>query len=101
MKIASMIVTRICLSSADGTNDNFKSAATLFGSGTIHYRRALIWATSTTLCGLFSAYFFRRIAGGVFSWKEPRGRSTGDELTVRYGCRFHRITAYEDWHDNF
>lgn len=35
----------------NGANDNFKGVATLFGSGTADYRRALAWATITTLTG--------------------------------------------------
>ena len=36
---------------ANGANDNFKGVATLFGSGTTSFRRALTWATVTTLAG--------------------------------------------------
>lgn len=39
------------LAFSNGANDNFKGVATLFGSGTADYRRALIWATITTLAG--------------------------------------------------
>lgn len=36
---------------ANGANDNFKGVATLHGSGVLSYRRALAWATITTLAG--------------------------------------------------
>jgi PiT family inorganic phosphate transporter len=36
---------------ANGANDNFKGVATLHGSGALPYRRALAWATLTTLAG--------------------------------------------------
>ena len=36
---------------ANGANDNFKGVATLFGSRTTDYRKALGWATITTLAG--------------------------------------------------
>ncbi|MBT4740885.1 MAG: inorganic phosphate transporter, partial [Rhodospirillaceae bacterium] len=36
------------LAYANGANDNFKGVATLFGSATADYRRALLWATVTT-----------------------------------------------------
>lgn len=39
------------LAYANGANDNFKGVATLFGSGTTDYRRALWWATGTTFLG--------------------------------------------------
>ena len=40
---------------ANGANDNFKGVATLFGSGTTSYRRALVWASLTTLAGSAAA----------------------------------------------
>src|SRR5947209_16652858 len=36
---------------SNGSNDNFKGVATLYGSGTASYRKALAWATVTTLAG--------------------------------------------------
>src|SRR5262249_33243767 len=44
-----------CLAYANGSNDNFKGVATLFGSGTVHYRGALLWATVATLLGSLTA----------------------------------------------
>ncbi len=45
------------LAFANGANDNFKGVATLFGSGTTNYRRALIWANVTTALGSVAAVF--------------------------------------------
>jgi PiT family inorganic phosphate transporter len=42
----------------NGANDNFKGVATLFGSGTAGYRKALWWATATTLLGSLTALLF-------------------------------------------
>ncbi len=42
---------------ANGANDNFKGVATLFGSGVVDYRKALWWATATTLAGSVTAFF--------------------------------------------
>lgn len=39
----------------NGANDNFKGVATLFGSGTTSYRKALAWGTLTTLAGSVTA----------------------------------------------
>lgn len=36
---------------SNGSNDNFKGVATIYGSGTASYRTALAWATVTTLLG--------------------------------------------------
>lgn len=55
--IAILAVAAICLAFANGANDNFKGVATLYGSGTLSYRRALIWATVTTLLGSLTAVF--------------------------------------------
>lgn len=41
----------LLLAWSNGANDNFKGVATLYGSGTTTYRKALAWATLTTLAG--------------------------------------------------
>ena len=54
---------------SNGGNDNFKGVATLYGSRTTTYRRALAWATATTLAGSLLTLV---LAGGlvkVFSAK--------------------------------
>ncbi|MBI4951524.1 MAG: inorganic phosphate transporter [Myxococcales bacterium] len=43
------------LALANGSNDNFKGVATLYGSGVASYRGALAWATVTTLAGSLAA----------------------------------------------
>ncbi len=43
---------------ANGANDNFKGVATLFGSGTTDYKKALWWATVTTFAGSTAALFY-------------------------------------------
>jgi len=50
-----VVVAALCVAYANGANDNFKGVATLFGSGTTNYRRALAWATGTTLLGSATA----------------------------------------------
>lgn len=46
-----LVIAVILLAYSNGANDNFKGVATLFGSGTTNYRRALVWATVTTFAG--------------------------------------------------
>src|SRR5258706_4896579 len=46
-----IVLATVFLAYANGANDNFKGVATLYGSGTTSYRRALAWATLTTLAG--------------------------------------------------
>ena len=54
MLIASLLAA-VMLAYANGANDNFKGVATLFGSHTSDYRRALNWACGTTLAGSLTA----------------------------------------------
>jgi PiT family inorganic phosphate transporter len=54
---------------ANGANDNFKGVATLFGSGTTDYRRALWWATATTLAGSLAAFFLATRLISIFQGK--------------------------------
>jgi len=55
MLIAILVTSGVLLAYANGANDNFKGVATLFGSGTTDYRRALAWATATTFLGSMAA----------------------------------------------
>lgn len=66
---ALLVLAVICLAFANGANDNFKGVATLFGSGTLNYRRALTWATITTMCGSVLAVLLARTLLSNFSGK--------------------------------
>ncbi|MEX0701931.1 MAG: inorganic phosphate transporter [Planctomycetales bacterium] len=57
MTVAIILAAVVCLAWANGANDNFKGVATLYGSGTAGYRRALAWGTVTTLAGSLCAVF--------------------------------------------
>ena len=50
-----LVATILFLAYTNGANDNFKGVATLFGSRTTNFRRALLWATGTTLVGSCAA----------------------------------------------
>ena len=54
---------------ANGANDNFKGVATLLGSGVTNYRKALWWATITTLAGSMSAFFLATELVSIFQGK--------------------------------
>ena len=63
-----LAVAALLVAYTNGANDNFKGVATLFGSGTARYRRALIWATVTTFAGssaaiLAGAALFKAFSG--------------------------------------
>jgi PiT family inorganic phosphate transporter len=57
------------VSYANGANDNFKGVATLFGSGTTDYRKALGLATVTTLAGSVAAFFLASKLISIFQGK--------------------------------
>lgn len=64
-----LVVVVGCLAYVNGANDNFKGVATLFGSGTTSYRKALVWAALTTLLGSLSAIFLAGKLIKAFSGK--------------------------------
>lgn len=64
-----IILAILFLAYANGANDNFKGVATLFGSRTTTFNRALAWATITTLLGSASALLFAEGLIATFSGK--------------------------------
>lgn len=59
----------ICLAYSNGANDNFKGVATLFGSGSTTYRKALALATATTFSGSLTAIYIGEGLVTTFSGK--------------------------------
>ncbi|MEK6153361.1 inorganic phosphate transporter [Flavobacteriaceae bacterium 3-367] len=57
------------LAYSNGANDNFKGVATLFGSGTTNYKKAIGWATITTFAGSVAAIFLAKELVKNFSGK--------------------------------
>lgn len=53
-----IFISVIFLAYSNGANDNFKGVATLFGSGTTDYKKAINWGTLTTLLGSVVSIFF-------------------------------------------
>jgi PiT family inorganic phosphate transporter len=64
-----LFLTACFLAYSNGANDNFKGVATLFGSGTTNYRKAIGWATITTGLGSISAIFLAEELVKKFSGK--------------------------------
>ncbi len=64
-----IVLATLFVAYANGANDNFKGVATLVGSGTTDYRKALAWATVTTLAGSLAAFFFATKLVKTFSGK--------------------------------
>lgn len=69
MSIIFILLVTLFLAYANGANDNFKGVATLFGSGTTDYKKALWWASLTTFLGSLSAIFIATKFISAFSGK--------------------------------
>jgi PiT family inorganic phosphate transporter len=55
------------LAYANGANDNFKGVATLYGSGVVSFRTALLWGTTATFAGSLTAAFLGQALIKLFS----------------------------------
>lgn len=69
MLLVGISLVGLLLAYANGANDNFKGVATLLGSGTASYRRALVWAAATTALGSLTALVLARGLLAAFSGK--------------------------------
>ncbi|HLX61310.1 MAG TPA: inorganic phosphate transporter [Planctomycetota bacterium] len=66
-----LILAVVFLAYSNGANDNFKGVASIYGSGTTSYGKALAWATLTTVAGSIASFFFaqalfKQFSGGGF-----------------------------------
>jgi len=64
-----LFIAACFLAYTNGANDNFKGVATLFGSGTLNYKKAITWATITTFAGSVAAIFLAETLVKNFSGK--------------------------------
>ena len=64
-----LLIAVLLLTYSNGANDNFKGVATLWGSGTLNYKSALILATVATFAGSLCSYFFAETLIKNFSGK--------------------------------
>lgn len=69
MTVLAVLGIGLLLVYANGANDNYKGVATLLGSGTASYRRALLWATVTTALGSLTALVLARGLLAAFAGK--------------------------------
>lgn len=67
--LLSLFVATCFLAYSNGSNDNFKGVATLFGAGVIDYKRALWWATVTTFAGSICSIYLAQELLHHFSGK--------------------------------
>lgn len=64
-----LFIASCFLAYSNGANDNFKGVATLFGSGTTNFKKAINWATITTFSGSVAAIFLANELVKNFSGK--------------------------------
>ena len=69
MTLLFLILATCFLAYSNGANDNFKGVASLFGSGTTGYRRAIWWATATTFAGSIASMVLAQSLLTKFSGK--------------------------------
>ncbi|MFA5983629.1 MAG: inorganic phosphate transporter [Methylococcaceae bacterium] len=69
MAITFLMLTVCFLAYSNGSNDNFKGVASLFGSGVASYKTALVWATITTFAGSICALLLAQTLLLKFSGK--------------------------------
>ena len=79
MDIAILIATILFLAYSNGANDNMKGVATLLGSRTVSYRRAIIIATTFTFLGSVTAMF---LAGKLLHSFSGKGLVPEDIATM-------------------
>lgn len=69
MMLIVLFLAALFLSYSNGANDNFKGVATLFGSGVVTFKKALLWSTTTTVLGSITSIFLAEKLVKNFSGK--------------------------------
>ena len=69
MMLIILFLVALFLSYSNGANDNFKGVATLFGSGVVTFKKALMWSTATTMLGSITSIFLAEKLVKNFSGK--------------------------------
>jgi PiT family inorganic phosphate transporter len=69
MILLTLFLATCFLAYSNGTNDNFKGVASLYGSRTCGYRMAISWATFTTVAGSIASVFLAQTLLKKFSGK--------------------------------
>lgn len=64
-----ILLAAFFLAYSNGANDNFKGVATLFGGGTTDYKKAISWATFTTMIGSLTSVVLAESLARSFSGK--------------------------------
>jgi PiT family inorganic phosphate transporter len=69
MLIGLLVCAALALAYANGANDNFKATATVYGSGTLGYKKALILASMAQIAGSLASVLLAGALLKVFSGK--------------------------------
>ncbi len=69
MMVVALLLCALLLAWANGSNDNFKATATLYGSNTLSYRQALSLATAAQLAGSVGSVLLASTLLKAFSGK--------------------------------
>jgi inorganic phosphate transporter, PiT family len=64
-----LFIATTFLAYANGSNDNFKGVATLYGSGQMSYKEAISWATAAQILGSIASVFWAATLVKNFSGK--------------------------------
>jgi len=64
-----LVAAALFVSFSNGANDNFKGFATVWGSATLSYRRALLYATVATVAGSLASWLLAETLVQQFSGK--------------------------------
>lgn len=83
-----LVLAVFWLAYSNGANDNFKGVATLYGSGTASFRKALAWATAATALGSIVSVFAASSLLKAFSGKGlvPDALTTSPVLLLAVGA---------------
>jgi len=91
-----LILAALVLAFANGSNDNFKAVATLYGSGAMGYRAALRLATGAQIAGSLASIV---IAGTLLKAFSGKGLVPADVVPrfrccwrLGWACRFPPLT---------
>lgn len=82
-----IVLAALWLAYGNGANDNFKGVATLYGSDTTTFNKALWWATGTTFAGSIVSVLFAQKLVKTFSGKGlvPDALATSPAFAVSVG----------------
>jgi hypothetical protein len=89
LTLTNLFLATFFLAYSNGANDNFKGIATLFGSGTTDYRKAIWWATITTAAGCICSIFLAETLIKNFSGRGLVPETLVNSPPLGFACFHH------------